>query len=75
MPRTNVNRVTNKYRRFNDWLRGELNARNMKQEELAEYLNIKQPTLSGRINGVIEWPFRDVLEVLDLFKVSLGEIL
>jgi transcriptional regulator with XRE-family HTH domain len=70
MPRTNVNRVATKYRRFNDWLRGELKDRRMTQKQLAEYLGIEQPTLSGRMNGTIEWPFRDVLEVLDYFGVG-----
>ena len=75
MPRTNVNPVETKYRKFNDWLRGELSRRKMKQKELAEYLGIEQPTLSCRLNGTIKWDFWDVLEVLDLFETSLEEIL
>ena len=70
MPRTNVNRVATKYRRFNDWLRGELRERRMTQKMLAEYLGIEQSTLSMRMTGEIEWLFRDVLEVLDYFGVG-----
>ena len=75
MPRTNVNRVKTKYRRFNDWLRGEMKSRKVRQAELAEYLNIEQPTLSKPINGEIHWPFEDVLEVLEYFNASFEEVL
>ena len=75
MPRTNVDRVATEYRRFNDWLRGELKEQRKTQTELADYLNIEQPTLSQRINGLIEWPFRDVLEVLEYFNASFEEVL
>lgn len=74
MPRTNVNRVKIKYRRFNDWLRGEMSEQKVKQAELAEYLNIEQPTLSKRMNGEIQWPFMDVLEVMDYFDASFEEV-
>lgn len=74
MPKTNVDRVATKYRRFNDWLRGELKEQRKTQTELADYLNIEQPTLSQRMNGVIEWPFRDVLKVLEYFNASFEEV-
>lgn len=74
MPRTNVNRVATKYRRFNDWLRGELKERHIRQSELADYLNIEQSTLSMRLNGQIEWLFRDVLEVLYFLGVGFDEV-
>ena len=75
MPRTNVNRVKTQYRRFNDWLRGEMKTRKVRQAELAEYLNIEQATLSKRMNGEIEWLFKDVLEVLEYFNASFEEVL
>lgn len=75
MPRTIVNPVETKYRHFNDWVRGELKRRHMSQSKLAVYLNIGRTTLTGRLNGQIEWPFRDVLEVFWFFGVSVGEIL
>lgn len=74
MPRTNVNRVKTKYRRFNDWLRGEMKSRKVRQTELAEYLHIEQTTLSKRINGEIQWLFEDVLEVMDYFDASFDEV-
>lgn len=74
MPRTNVDRVATKYRRFNDWIRGELREQHKTQRELAEYLNIEQSTLSKRMNGEIEWLFIDVLEVLEYFNASFDVV-
>lgn len=74
MPRTNVNRVATKYRRFNDWLRGELKEQRKTQKELADYLNIEQSTLSMRMNGLIEWLFWDVLEVLEFLNASFEDV-
>ena len=75
MPRTNVDRVATKYRRFNDWIRGELREQHKTQRELAEYLNIEQSTLSMRMSGDIEWMFRDVLKVLEYFNASFDVLL
>lgn len=46
----------------------------VRQKELAEYLNIEQPTLSKRMNGEIKWLFEDVLEVLEYFNASFEEV-
>lgn len=75
MPRTNVDRVATKYRRFNDWIRGELREQHKTQTMLAEYLGIEQSTLSKRMNGDIEWMFRDVLKVLEYFNASFDVLL
>jgi transcriptional regulator with XRE-family HTH domain len=74
MPRTNVNRVKNQYRRFNDWLRWEMKHKKVRQAELAEYLNISQATLSKRMNGEIQWLLEDALEVLEYFNASFEEV-
>ena len=75
MPRTNVNQVATKYRRFNDWLRGERKARKIKQKEIAEYLNIPQSQYSKRENGEIEWGFKEILEVLELLETDIKDVL
>jgi transcriptional regulator with XRE-family HTH domain len=46
----------------------------VRQTELAEYLNIEQSTLSMRMNGEIQWPFMDVLEVMEYFNASFEEV-
>lgn len=75
MPRTTIDKVGTSYRRFNDWLRGELRRRHIKQDTLAEYLNISRPTLTLRLNGTIQWMFWDVLKVMEYLDADFSEIL
>ena len=75
MPRTNVDMTGRYIRRFNDWLRGEMKRKKVNQTVLAEYLHIAQQTLSLRMCGVSEWPFRDVLEVCEYFGTDLANII
>lgn len=74
MSKTNVDKVGTEYKKFNNWLRGELKERHIRQKELADYLNIEPSTLSMRLNGQIEWLFRDVLEVLYFLGVGFDEV-
>ena len=75
MPRVNVNYAESKYRRFNDWLRGEMKRRKINQDDLATYLNCDRRTLGCRLNGSIKWSFYDVLEVVHYFDTDFDEIL
>ena len=75
MPKTNVNRIAIQYRRFNDWVRGELKYRHMNQAELAEYLNLSRSSLTLRLLGKVEWTFKEVLNTCEFFDRTLEEIL
>ena len=75
MPRTNVNKVAKQVRTFSDFVRGELDRRGLTQNDLAEYLNASQPTVSLRLRGLSEWPLRDALEVCEYFETSIEEII
>lgn len=75
MPRTNVDSISKLIRRFNDWVRGELRTKKVKQSDLAEYLNISQPIVSLRLRGLSEWPLRDALKVCEYFETSIEEII
>ena len=75
MPRTTIDQVGNKYRRFNDWLRGEMRVKRVTQDKLAEYLGCDRRTISRRLTGHIEWSFRDVLEVAEYFEADMSKIL
>lgn len=75
MARTTCDKVGTSYRRFNDWLRGEMHRRGMRQDDLAEYLGCARSTLGFRLNGRIEWSFRDVLKVLDLLDARIEDII
>ena len=74
MPRTNVDRPKTQYRRFNDFVRGELKRRHQSQDKLAEYLNMSRPSLSYRLLGEVEWTFLEVLKTLEYFGIEISEI-
>lgn len=75
MPRTNIDKVATNYRRFNDFIRGELRRKKLKQENLAEYLNVNRSTLTNRLNGRIEWSLRDAFKAVEFLGADLKEIL
>lgn len=74
MARATCDTIGTKIRKFNDYVRGELRRRKLKQEDLAEYLGVSRSTLTNRLNGLIEWSLRDTLKVLEYFETTLDEI-
>lgn len=75
MPKVTLDKPGVAYRIFNDWLRGEMARRKIKQSELAKYLGLSQPGLSTRITGKTPWLFKEVLDVLDFMGVSFEDVL
>ena len=75
MPRTNVDRVATSYRRFNDFIRGELRRRKLKQSDLANYLDVNRSTLSKKMNGDLGWSLRDALKAMEFLDADIKEIL
>ena len=67
--------VGTKYRRFNDFVRGELRRKKIQQSTLGEYLGVTQGVISQRLNGEIEWSFRDVLKTMEYFETKFEDIL
>ena len=74
MPKTNTDQVTVRYRRFNNFVRGELRARHLKHEDLANYLGIERSTLTARLLGRIEWSLRDAFKALEFLESDFGDI-
>ena len=71
-----INKADIQYNRFNDYVRGELKRRKLKQEDLAEYLNMERTALSHRLCNVTPWTFKEALYVCDFFgKESINEVL
>lgn len=75
MPRTNVDKVATSYRRFNDFIRGELRRKNLRQEDLAEYLDVDKSTVSRKFTGVLGWSLRDALKATEFLDADIKEIL
>lgn len=62
-------------KRFNDFVRGELRRRNLKQDALADYLGVTRSTLSYRLCGKVKWLFEDVLDTCQFFDKPIEEII
>ncbi len=74
MPKVQLTKASIQYNRFNDYVRGELIRRKIRQTELAEYLNVSAVCISLRLSGKCEWPFRAVLDTCDFFGIDIREI-
>lgn len=69
MPRTNVNRVGNAVKDFNDHVLITLHHQHKTQKDLAEYLGISRGTLCQKVNGQVSWTLEQFFET----KEFLGE--
>jgi CRP-like cAMP-binding protein len=74
MPKVNTDQVAVRYRRFNNFVRGELRARRLKHQDLADYLGIDRSTLTARLLGRIEWSLRDAFRTLEFLGSDFDEI-
>lgn len=63
------------YRRFNDFLRGELKRRKISQEKAANYLNLSRMSFVKRLSGSVGWSFKEVLEMMDFLEMDITEVL
>lgn len=74
MPRLKLNPVDLKYQKFNDYVKGELRRQGKSQEQLADYLFVTATCISYRLNGKVEWFFRDVLRTCEFLDIDVTEI-
>lgn len=75
MPRVTLDKTSTLYRRFNDWVRGELCRQKKNQTDLARYLGLDQCGISKRMTGQVAWGFKEVLNVIEYLGGDLAEIL
>ena len=62
--------VSIKYRRANDFIRGELRRKKISQSTVANWLNIPQPSVSARLRGDYEWTFREIISIYELLEIE-----
>ena len=58
------------YKQFNNWLRGELKERKIKQEDVAYRLNLQQGSISQKLNGKVEWTLREVIIIYEMLEIE-----
>ena len=70
MPNTNVDIVAVQYRKFNDFVRGELKRKGYTMQALADYLGLHYSSVSYKLAGKVEWTFREVLKTLEFLDAE-----
>ena len=65
-----LNSVETKYRKANDFIRGELRRKKISQSTVANWLNIPQPSVCARLRGDYEWTFREIISIYELLGIE-----
>lgn len=64
------NTVETKYRKANDFIRGELRRKKINQRTVATWLGIPPSCVSQRLSGEIEWTFREIISLYELLEIE-----
>lgn len=75
MARATVDKVGTSYRRFNDWVRGELRRQKKNQTDLGNYVGIDQVGVSKRLCGQVGWGLREALNAIEFLDGDIRDIL
>jgi len=70
MPRVNLNKRDNEIRTFSFWVRGMLAEKKIRQQDLADYLNIPQQSLSKRLSCDTDWRLGEIADCCEFFGES-----
>ena len=66
----NYNQAEQKYRKLNDFIRGEMKRKKISQIKLAESLNLSQVAISNRLKGETEWGLKEVISLFEVLGVE-----
>ena len=58
------------YKQLNDFIRGEMKRKKIKQEDVAYRLNLQQATISQKLNGKVEWTLREIIIVYEMLEIE-----
>ena len=64
MPKVYLTAEERECRRFSDFVRGELKRQGKKHSDLADELNLTQPTVTMKINGRIVWTLPEIIQTV-----------
>lgn len=58
------------YKQLNDFIRGEMKRKRIKQEDVAYCLNLQQASISQKLNGKVEWTLREIIIVYEMLGIE-----
>lgn len=65
-----TNKISQDYRKLNDFIRGELRRQHISQSSLAYTLNLSQVGISKRLSGKTDWTMWEILNVFEVLGVA-----
>lgn len=70
MPRVYLTTEERECRRFSDFVRGELKRQQKRHSDLADVLNLNQPTVTKKINGKVTWTLPEIIQTIYFLNVE-----
>ena len=67
MPRVNLNKKQIEIRDFSHWVRGMLADKKLRQQDLADFLNLPRPSITMRLSGEWEWKLSEIVDCCEFF--------
>lgn len=67
-----INSTDIKYRQLNDFIRGEMKKKKIKQKQIAYRLNLPEASISYRFSGETEWTAREIIIVFEMLGVDVN---
>ena len=74
MPRVHLKKKDYKVNDFCKWLKGKLASEGISQTELAEVINLTQPTISYKIKTG-QFDLKEIITIFDFLKATDEEII
>lgn len=72
MPRVCLNRIQNKPKDFCRWLAGEMQVKQIRQQDIAEWLGVSQMAISKKLKNY-SFTYIDMLTIFDELKTEQEE--
>lgn len=67
MPRLRATPEQKEVRRFNGWVLANMKVQGLRQQDIADALDIPRSTVSDRLHEKTEWSLREMYKVCELF--------
>lgn len=72
MPRVRLSRIQNKPKDFCRWLAGEMQVKQIRQQDIAEWLGVSQMAISKKLKNY-SFTYTDMLTIFDELKTEKEE--
>ena len=64
------NKLSQDYRKLNDYIRGEMKRQKISQGEMAYRLNLTQASVSYKLSGTSDWTVWELMNVFEILGIE-----